>query len=177
MSDLDQVNNTLQGNLASLPGMTDLRTQMRQTLRRRTETVTFGTDGGTAASAIGEVSIFRAKVPCQVLAVDYMSGIAITANNSNFATLLVQKRPVGAPASPVTVATNTTQITDTVFGANVAAFAAVSLTLSATAANLQLAVGDVLTATATKGGTGVALGAAATAAGASPGLQIQIEEL
>lgn len=136
-------------------------------LSQRHRTVYF-TDGGTAATAQTETP-FAAVDPAanltnwQIKQCSLIFPIAITANNSNYATFTVNKRTSGGAA--VQVAQNTTQISDGVLGANVVAFQAYNMTLSGTAANLVLAAAtDVLTFAMTKTGTGVAVAAATSQA-------------
>lgn len=166
--------NDLQGRWADL-GMGSAKTTATQVaLRRRVHWK--GTDGGTAGSAIGEEICFRAEVACTVISAHFCGGIAITADASNIATFLLQKRPASGPSSPVTVASASTVTTDPVFGSNYTAWTPLQLTNSGTAANLSMVAGDVLTMKVTKGGTGVAVGAAATATGANIHIAIVVEE-
>jgi hypothetical protein len=175
MADSTLAKNAFQGFITDVASMSNPATTARQALLRRR--VSKGiTDGGTAASAAGEIVMFRAEVACTVISVHYCGGVAITADNTNNATFLVQKRPASAPGTPATVATASTAITDPTFGANYAAFTPLQLPNSGTAANLAMAAGDVLTVKATKGASGVAFGAAATATGATAEIAVVIEE-
>jgi len=174
MTDRDNASTALAGFIADVT--TNPVDTAKQIAKRRKLQVPLS-DGGTAGSASGEVNFFRADVAVKVVSVHYDGGVAITADNTNNAAFLVQKRPVSGPGTPATVASATTAITDPVFGSNYVADTPLALTLSATAANLSLAAGDILTAKATKGGTGVAFGAAATAKGAQAYLHVVIEEL
>lgn len=82
---------------------------------------------------------------------------ALTADNTNYATIKLWKRDANG-ATQVLVASGTTQIT----GMNsFTAFKPVALTLSAVSGATTLAAGSTLTFEVTKTGTGVVLGAGA----------------
>lgn len=137
--------------------------EARKVVKQRSFTWSF-TDGGTAATAVGETVIFAVdsnlSTGIKVLAVNVAFPVGVTANNSTYATITVAKRTSGGASS--TVAQNTTQVTDTVLGANATAFKFYPMTL--TAANVALTQGtDVLTLTVAKASTGVALGSATAA--------------
>lgn len=153
--------------------------RVNQALVRRKVTIQV-TDVGTAGNAIGEQVCFRAEVPCKLISAELSPGIAITGSDTNFCNLLLQKRPASAPASPVTVAnmqTTATTPTPSLGAGPTTAFTPITLTNSATGANLVLVAGDVLTFTKNGvNGTGTAIGAAATAAGAFAHLTLEIEE-
>lgn len=90
----------------------------------------------------------------KVLRVYYLPGAALTAHDTDYATILVSKY-TAAGASKTTVATITTKITGG--SGNWTAFVPMEITLSATAANLILASGAILTYEVSKAGNGVAL--------------------
>ena len=101
---------------------------------------------GAAGTATAETVIGQCGAATPLTAVRFVPAAALTADNANYATILIQKR-TGAGA-PSTVATVTTQITGS---GNWTAFVPVNIPISA---GLVLA-GDVLTFTISKTGTGV----------------------
>lgn len=169
MGDIDITQRAVKGYITDAKdvggaNMGSPETASRNLVRRRKIYARF-TDGGTAGTAWTESPVFSVDMASvqfpitgiTIIAVEAMFPIAVTANNSNYATLLLQQR-VAAGTGNVTVATNTTQISDGVFGANIVAFKPYLMTL--TAANVVLAAGSMLTMSVSKTGTGVALAAA-----------------
>lgn len=146
------------------PGYTQQQAQAecRQAVKRRRVRVPL-TDGGTAATAVAEEPVLF-SAPTLLNGVTIISAwllpqVAVTANNSNYATITIAKRTSGGAAT--TIISNTTQITDGQFGANLTAFKAQIMSPVASAAAAQLATAtDVLTILMSKTGTGVAMSAA-----------------
>lgn len=104
----------------------------------------------TAAGTAIEVPIVRPSFNALITEVIWIPGAAMTANGTNFCTLQPRNRQTGAgTVTPATArswaATNSVSTTPE------------TLTLSATASDLQVAAGDVLTAHFTHGGTGLAI--------------------
>lgn len=110
----------------------------------------------TAETVVG----FVPKAPganaslAKTLRVYYLPAAALTADDTNYATITVSKY-TAAGASKTTVATVTTTIT--AGSGDWVAFVPEEITLSATAANLILESGAILTYEVSKAGTGVAL--------------------
>ena len=106
----------------------------------------------TAATA-DEHPVFRAPYACEVKAVRYVPESAITGHATNYATLSLQNK--GAAG------TGTTEVAsfafDTATTDDVAAMDEKAITLSGTAANLDLATGDVVSIKKAVAGTGLAL--------------------
>lgn len=101
---------------------------------------------GNAAST-GNLPIWQAPLKAQIVAVKLTPAAAITADGTNFATYTLTRHTAGASAT--TVATRAWSSTNSV------ALTPESMTLSATAANLLLAVDDTLTLIKTADGTGL----------------------
>lgn len=115
------------------------------------------TDGGTAGTAQTETFIWRndTGVDMYVYSARFCTPVAVTANDTTYATFTLAKRD-SAGANSATVGSMTTQITGG--SGNVTAFLPVSLTL--TAANRVVPAGSVLTIAVAKASTGVAIAAA-----------------
>ncbi len=103
---------------------------------------------GAAATATAEHAFYRASCAMTVKAVRYVPDAALTADNTNDATITVQRRNSDGTGA-VTVAAITTNIAS----GNWVQWVAKALTL--TAANAALAAGQILTVSIAKGGTGV----------------------
>lgn len=101
---------------------------------------------GNAAST-GNLPIWQAPLKAQIIAVSLTPSAAITADGTNNAVYTLTRHTAGASAT--TVATRSWAATNSV------ALTAEAMTLSATAANLLLAVDDTLTLIKTVGGTGL----------------------
>lgn len=102
---------------------------------------------GAAGTATAETPIGQMGGATPLVAIRYVPGAALVADNANYATILIQKR-TGAGA-PSTVATVTTQIAGG--SGNWTAFVPVNIPISAGA----ILAGDVVTISITKTGTGV----------------------
>jgi len=100
----------------------------------------------SAATATAETPVGRVGAAVTLGTIYYVPLAALTADNSNYATITVSKR-TGAGGA-VTVASVTTQITGS---GNWTAFVPVAIPISAG----SLAAGDVLTVAITKTGSGV----------------------
>lgn len=116
------------------------------------------TDGGTAGTAVTEMTFFLASpaidttsgTAYRVKAAYISTPVTAAANGSNFVTWTLAKRTDGGGSTSIgTLATSATGNT---------AFAKRAMTL--TAANVDLAAGDELTIAAAKSGTGVAFASA-----------------
>ncbi|MEV6798535.1 hypothetical protein AB0M91_09325 [Micromonospora rifamycinica] len=103
----------------------------------------------TAAGTAVEVPIARLPYAAQITEVLWLPGAAITANATNYFTLSVRNRQAGA--GTVVMASRAYS------SVNGVATTPETLTLSGTAADLQPAAGDVLTAHFTHAGTGLAI--------------------
>lgn len=100
---------------------------------------------GTAEAFTGPPAPFK----CKVTAVTWVPNAAVTANGTNYATLALQNG--GATG------TGTTNIASRSYAAtNSVARTAEALTLNATAANLNLAAGDILVVDRSVAASGVA---------------------
>jgi len=106
---------------------------------------------GTAGAAQDQ-TVGTAPFAGEVTAVSIIPEAAVTANGTNYRTFrLVNKGQSGAGSTVVASFATDTPTTD-----DLAAFDEKALTLSATAANLDVAAGDVLAADETVAGSGVA---------------------
>lgn len=103
----------------------------------------------TAAATAVEVPIAELGFDVEITEVLWIPGAAMTANVTNYCTLSVRNRAAGAgtvvPATRAWSATNSVSTTPE------------ACTLSATAADLKPAAGDLLTAHFTHTGTGLAI--------------------
>jgi hypothetical protein len=106
--------------------------------------------GAAAATAI-EVALFRAPFAARITAVELIVSATVTGQATNFFTLNVRNRKTGvATTVPGTLAFSTGAVVAT-------ASTPLVIPLSATAADLLLAVGDVVTAEKAVTGTGLLL--------------------
>ncbi|MDO8391056.1 MAG: hypothetical protein Q7V57_11250 [Actinomycetota bacterium] len=95
--------------------------------------------GHATAGTAKEVALFRAPFRCVITAVEFIPASAITGADTNYFTLKVRNRTTGAgTAIPAALAF--------VSGVDGVASAPKTITLSATAADLAIAEGDVITA-------------------------------
>lgn len=108
---------------------------------------------GSAAAATAEHVIFRAKQACTIQSAHYIPDAALTADNTNFATITVKRRNADGTGA-VTVASIATTIAAPGSG-NWLQWVAVTLAL--TAANIKLTAGQILTVAITKASAGVAV--------------------
>lgn len=104
---------------------------------------------GTADEWSGPPCPFRARIT----GVEWVPSAAITANDTNTATLALRNRGTGGAGSVLPASRAYTAAG----GGNAAAFVAENFTLSGTSADLDLAEGDVLTVQKTNTGTGLAI--------------------
>ena len=102
------------------------------------------------AGTDNESPIFRAPFNLKVTAVRFIPETAVVGGATNFATVAVRNK--GAAGTGTTVVAS--KAFDTATTDDVAAFDEDAITLSATAANLLVAEGEVLAANVTKDGTG-----------------------
>lgn len=107
--------------------------------------------GHATAGTAKEVALFRAPFRCTITAVEFIPSANITGAASNYFTLNIRNRTTGGAgtAIPASLAYSTAPITGT-------ASAPGSITLSATATDLVLAAGDVVTAEKAITGSGLA---------------------
>ncbi len=103
----------------------------------------------TAASTVEQV-LFRAPFACTVTAVDFTPNTTQTGADSTYASLVVYNRTTGAGSTVVASL-------DFTSGVDLTALTPKTITLSATAADLNLAAGDVIAAAKTVASTGRAL--------------------
>lgn len=122
-------------------------TQLKE-IRGNIEYQTFLESTGNAAST-GNLTVFIARRKCTVTGVAILPSAAITADGTNNAVYTLTRHTAGATAT--TVATRSWAATNSV------ALTEEAMTLSATAANLILAVNDTLTIIKTVGGTGLVI--------------------
>jgi hypothetical protein len=108
---------------------------------------------GAAATATAEHSFLRAASKLTVKAVRYVPDAALTADNTNFATITVRVRNSDG-TNALTVAAVTTAITGS---GNWAQWVAVNLPLT----NVSLTAGQILTVQIAKAGSGVVIPAGA----------------
>ena len=106
--------------------------------------------GHATAGSAAEVALFRAPFRCTITAVEFIAAEAITGANTNSFTLKVRNRTTAGvgTAIPASLAF--------VSGVDAVAQAPKVITLSATAADLVLAEGDVVTCEKAVVGTGLA---------------------
>lgn len=106
---------------------------------------------GNAAST-GSLPGWRAPYDCTVTAVSITPTAAVTADATNFATMTLTRHRAGASAT--TVATRVWNVPTT---GDSAAHTPEAMTLSATAANLDLVAGDTLTLIKTVAASGLVI--------------------
>lgn len=135
ISDRTKAKNKAKGDLVCA-GLSDPDTVVEQDNQR---TFVFDLDADAAQAERG----FPCQRPFVVKSVDILPSTALAAHASAYTTYTVQKRPSAALGTPVSVAAFDTATG----GSNVSlvAWTKYSVPLSATAANLKFAVGDVLT--------------------------------
>lgn len=104
----------------------------------------------SASTATAETPFYRATEAKTITALYITPGALLTADNTNYATITIQKRPATDYTTPATVATLVTNVA----GGSWVAFTPKSL---GTLTNATLAAGDVLTITIAKAGTGVSV--------------------
>ena len=127
-------------------------------------------DAATAGTAVTEtVMVPYVERRCKVLASRIAAPIAVTAHDTNYATISVAGRTAGAAS--VAIASHTTKITAGL--GNLTAFAPYTLTANATPANAILAAGDSITVAVAKAASGVAL----TAATSYFAVMVDVEEI
>lgn len=93
--------------------------------------------------------MWQAPLKCKITAVNFVPSAAVTANATHYSIYTLTRYTAGATAT--TVATRTWAATDSV------AETPETMTLSATAANLLLAVDDTLAVVKTHGGNGLVI--------------------
>lgn len=103
---------------------------------------------GSAGAATAEQIVFAPRFRGKLLDVSVEPDAALTANNTNYASLLIDKRPASGPATPVNVVTLTTEVAS----GSWTAWTSKSL---GTLANNSFVSGDKFTFEITKSGTGV----------------------
>jgi hypothetical protein len=104
-----------------------------------------------AATAVdADTPVFVAPFDCTVTAVTYVASAAITGADTNSRTLNLRNKGLTGGGSTAVASKAFTS------GVNAVAFDETSLTLSGTAANLDLAAGDVLALQSDSVGTGLA---------------------
>lgn len=112
------------------------------------------TDGGTAGTAVTETVIFQCtESAVKVKKASVALPVAVVADPTDIITFTLSRRTGAGGATAIGVWATTT-------GQQGAITAFVPANLVLTAANVELAVGDVLTIKATKGGIGKAMAAA-----------------
>lgn len=107
---------------------------------------------GAAGTATAEHVVYRATGPVIVKSVEYVPDAALTANDTNFATITLSRRNADGTNS-VTVASVSTKTTGGGGSGNWSQWVSVALAL--TAANVAMVAGQILTIAITKPGAGV----------------------
>jgi hypothetical protein len=105
--------------------------------------------GQATAGTVDEWALFIAEFDLLITAVKFIPNAAITANATNFFDLAILNKEAGAGTT--SIATRTWAATNSV------AFTPESMTLSATAANLLVDAGDLLTLARTVTASGLAM--------------------
>lgn len=103
-----------------------------------------------ATGTDADVAVFVAPFDCTVTAVTYVANATITGADTNSRTLNLRNKGLTGAGSTAVASKAFTS------GVNATAFDETSLTLSGTAANLDLAAGDVLALQSDSVGTGLA---------------------
>ena len=118
-------------------------------------------DAATAGTAVTESVIAQCDAPngWKIISAKFVTPVAVVADNTDFCTVTVSKRTAAGAATIVATATTKAASMN-----GPAAFVPGTLVNSATAANLLLASGDVLTVLVSKGGAGKAITAATSLA-------------
>ena len=134
-------------------------------------------DAATAGTAVGEkIAIYAdatyAPNGFLIKAVNILTNLAVTADDTNYATILVASRPVGG-GSGANISSNTTKITGGL--GNLTAFVKYAGTI--TGANALVIATSSITVAVTKAAGGVALTAAAGSDGDKFGIEIVYEIL
>jgi hypothetical protein len=117
-------------------------------------------DAATAGTAVTETVAVRLPTTggtYRFIEAYMCSPIAVTAHDTNYATISVAKR-LSTGASATALASQTTKITGG--SGNLTAFAPAALTNTATTADLEIAAASVITVAIAKAASGVALTAA-----------------
>jgi|SRR6185436_5945727 len=112
-----------------------------------------------AGTGYAERTVTIVKRKCRLVVAKLSAGAAITANGTNFLTILVRKRLAGATPTATTLLT---LALDTVTTDDVAAWVAkdmfgLATYVTGTAPDFDFADGDLLTVEVTKSGTGLVL--------------------
>lgn len=156
LSDREFLKQAQAGQIGSMPLAGDPNVPVRNAHTKYYQFLV--SDAATAGTAVTETAM---KIPVQgkVIGVSVTAPIAVTANDTNYATVTVAKRTAGGSAS--TIAAKNTKTSGSSGSGSLTAFAPYDFPAAAfTAANIQLAAGDALTLAIAKTGTGVALNAA-----------------
>lgn len=130
---------------------------VKKTFRSPQEWVNTAAIAGT--TALGEFTAGRVKQKCRLVGAAFIPSAAVTANATNFFTLLIDKRTAAVPGTPVNVITFAA---DTPTTDDIAAWTAKEFIGNATyapgaAADYEFAEGDTFTVEVTKtGGSGLA---------------------
>lgn len=124
---------------------------------------------GAAATTTSETVIGHVNFACKIIAARYVPAAALTADNTNNATITVSKRVAGG-GSKTTIASITTNVAS----GSWTQWAPKDLTLTATAADLQIAANSGITFEIAKGGTGVIVPAGTLELVFSVGTQIRV---
>lgn len=113
--------------------------------------------GAFTGSASTEEAVWIAPAKCVILGVSLVDKTGVTGHTQNYGTATITNKGT-AGSGTTSVAARSTNVATT---ANITAWKAWPVTLSTTAADLQLAAGDVLTFAWTEAGSGQDLGGAA----------------
>jgi hypothetical protein len=127
---------------------------------------------GAAGTTTAETVIGHVNFACKIIAARYVPAAALTADNTNNATITVSKRVAGG-GSKTTIASITTNVAS----GNWTQWAPKDLTLTAVAADLQIAANSGITFEIAKGGTGVVVPAGTLELVFSVGTQIRAGEI
>lgn len=105
-------------------------------------------------TAIAEVAVSSVKQKSRLVGLKLTAAAAVTANGTNYFSVVVKKRPLSAPGTPVTL---TTFAADTPTTDDLTAFLAKDIFPEAPGTDFDFASGDVFSVEVTKtGGSGLA---------------------
>jgi hypothetical protein len=142
------------GGYAGQQGLSDADATVRHSHRRLYQVLV--ADAATAGTAVTETVLCTVPRASRVKVVQVATPIAVTSNDTNYATFNLAKRTAGGGSTAI--ATQTTRTSGSGGLGNLTAFAPNNLTI--TLAAVDLAAGDSLTVAIPKTGSGVALTAA-----------------
>lgn len=147
----------LADSLAALAPRTTSEENIKKTLRFQEVWLNAASIAGT--TALAEQAAGRVKQKCRLVGAAFIPSAGVTANGTNFFTLLVDKRPAALPGTPVNLITFAadTPTTDDIAAWTAKEFIGNATYAPAAAADYDFAEGDAFTVEVTKsGGAGLA---------------------